>query len=264
MKKYLKSIAAMAVVSVMALGIAGCGSSDNKTDESSNANSEGTTTEEKDTLVVATNAEFPPYEYYEGQDIVGIDVEIMKAVGEKLGMEVTVEDMAFDSIIPAIQSGKADIGAAGMTVTEDRLANVDFTDTYCHASQAIIVNASNEEIKTADDLTGKTIGVQLGTTGDMYAGDVTENVERYNKGFEAAMAVAQGKIDAVVIDDQVAKSLAEGNDQLKVLDEPFTEEDYAIAVKKGNTELVEKINGALTELKEDGTIQSIIDKYIAE
>ena len=143
MKKYLKSIAAMAVISVMALGIAGCGSSDSKTDESSNANTEGTTTEEKDALVVATNAEFPPYEYYEGQEIVGIDVEIMKAVGEKLGMEVTIEDMAFDSIIPAIQSGKADIGAAGMTVTEDRLANVDFTDTYCHASQAIIVNASN-------------------------------------------------------------------------------------------------------------------------
>ena len=266
MKKYLKSIIAIAAISVMTLSLAACGS--NKTTEENNntttTEGENTTGGEKETLVVATNAEFPPYEYYEGQDIVGIDVEIMKAIGEKLGMEVTIEDMAFDSIIPAIQSGKADIGAAGMTITEDRLANVDFTDTYCHASQAIIVNAANEEIKTAADLEGKTIGVQLGTTGDMYAGDVTENVERYNKGFEAAMAVAQGKIDAVVIDDQVAKSLAEGNADLKVLEEPFTEEDYAIAVSKDNTELTEKINTALAELKEDGTIQSIIDKYITE
>ena len=172
--------------------------------------------------------------------------------------------MAFDSIIPAIQSGKADIGMAGMTVTEDRLANVDFTETYVHTSQAIIVNTDSDAIKSSADLEGKTIGVQLGTTGDTYAGDVTDKVERYNKGFEAAMALSQGKIDAVVIDESVAKALAEGTENLAVLDEPFTEEDYAIAVKKGNQELVDELNKAINELKEDGTLQSIVDKYIAE
>ena len=170
--------------------------------------------------------------------------------------------MAFDSIIPAILSGKADIGAAGMTVTEDRKASVDFTDTYVKASQVIIIKADNTEITGAADVEGKAIGVQLGTTGDLYASDVTDTVERYNKGFEAVQALAQGKIDAVIIDDQVAKALAADNADVKVLDEPFTEEEYAIAVKKGNTELVEQINAALAELKESGKLQEIVDKYI--
>lgn len=256
MKKYLKSIIAMATVSIMALSIVGCG---NGGDNNSSASGEDISV-----ITLATNAEFPPYEYYEGQEIVGIDVDFINAIGEKLGKEIVIEDMAFDSIIPAIQSGKADIGMAGMTVTEDRLANVDFTETYVHTSQAIIVNTDSDAIKSSADLEGKTIGVQLGTTGDTYAGDVTDKVERYNKGFEAAMALSQGKIDAVVIDESVAKALAEGTENLAVLDEPFTEEDYAIAVKKGNQELVDELNKAINELKEDGTLQSIVDKYIAE
>ncbi|MBO8434324.1 MAG: basic amino acid ABC transporter substrate-binding protein [Tyzzerella sp.] len=256
MKKYLKSIIAMATVSIMALSIVGCG---NGGDNNSSASGE-----DSSVITLATNAEFPPYEYYEGQEIVGIDVDFINAIGEKLGKEIVIEDMAFDSIIPAIQSGKADIGMAGMTVTEDRLANVDFTETYVHTSQAIIVNTDSDAIKSSADLEGKTIGVQLGTTGDTYAGDVTDKVERYNKGFEAAMALSQGKIDAVVIDESVAKALAEGTENLAVLDEPFTEEDYAIAVKKGNQELVDELNKAINELKEDGTLQSIVDKYIAE
>ena len=256
MKKYLKSIIAMATVSIMALSIVGCG---NGGDNNSSASGE-----DSSVITLATNAEFPPYEYYEGQEIVGIDVDFINAIGEKIGKEIVIEDMAFDSIIPAIQSGKADIGMAGMTVTEDRLANVDFTETYVHTSQAIIVNTDSDAIKSSADLEGKTIGVQLGTTGDTYAGDVTDKVERYNKGFEAAMALSQGKIDAVVIDESVAKALAEGTENLAVLDEPFTEEDYAIAVKKGNQELVDELNKAINELKEDGTLQSIVDKYIAE
>ena len=246
----------MATVSIMALSIVGCG---NGGDNNSSASGEDISV-----ITLATNAEFPPYEYYEGQEIVGIDVDFINAIGEKLGKEIVIEDMAFDSIIPAIQSGKADIGMAGMTVTEDRLANVDFTETYVHTSQAIIVNTDSDAIKSSADLEGKTIGVQLGTTGDTYAGDVTDKVERYNKGFEAAMALSQGKIDAVVIDESVAKALAEGTENLAVLDEPFTEEDYAIAVKKGNQELVDELNKAINELKEDGTLQSIVDKYIAE
>ena len=256
MKKYLKSIIAMATVSIIALSIVGCG---NSGDNNSSASGE-----DSSVITLATNAEFPPYEYYEGQEIVGIDVDFINAIGEKIGKEIVIEDMAFDSIIPAIQSGKADIGMAGMTVTEDRLANVDFTETYVHTSQAIIVNTDSDAIKSSADLEGKTIGVQLGTTGDTYAGDVTDKVERYNKGFEAAMALSQGKIDAVVIDESVAKALAEGTENLAVLDEPFTEEDYAIAVKKGNQELVDELNKAINELKEDGTLQSILDKYITE
>ncbi len=214
------------------------------------------------TLTMATNAEFPPYEFYDAGEVVGIDVEIAGAIAETMGKTLEVEDMAFDSIIPALSAGKADIGAAGMTVTEDRKASVDFTDTYVKASQVIIIKADNTEIAGPDDVEGKTIGVQLGTTGDIYASDVTDNVERYNKGFEAVQALAQGKIDAVIIDDQVAKALAADNADVKVLDTPFTEEEYAIAVKKGNTELVEQINAALTELKENGKLQEIVDKYI--
>lgn len=216
-----------------------------------------------DTLVMATNAEFPPYEYYEGNEIVGIDVEIAKAIAEKLGKELVIEDIAFDSIIPAVQSGKADMGVAGMTVREDRLKNVDFSDTYITASQVIIVHADNTDIASPDDLVGKTIGVQLGTTGDIYAEDIEDvTLERYNKGFEAVQALQQKKIDAVIIDDQPAAFFAAQNPDIKVIDEPFTVEDYAIAVKKGNTELLEKINEAIADLKESGKLQEIFDKYI--
>ncbi|USF30438.1 basic amino acid ABC transporter substrate-binding protein [Clostridium sp. MD294] len=271
MKKHLKTIFAFAMATTMIFAAVGCGSSsepasDEQNVQSTEGENEGeqaeTPSESGDVLVMATNAEFPPYEFYEGGDVVGIDVEIARAVAESMGKELHVEDMAFDSIIPALLSGKADIGAAGMTVTEDRKASVDFTDTYVKASQVIIVKSDNTEITGADSVEGKVIGVQLGTTGDLYASDVTDTVERYNKGFEAVQALSQGKIDAVIIDDQVAKALAADNADVKVLDEPFTEEEYAIAVKKDNAELVEEINAALTELKESGKLQEIVDKYI--
>ena len=214
------------------------------------------------TLVMATNAEFPPYEYYEGENVVGIDADIAAAVADKLGMELKIEDMAFDSIIPAVTSGKADIGLAGMTVTEDRLENVDFSDTYAHATQVVIVK-EDSDIASPDDLEGKKIGVQLGTTGDIYAGDIKDaTVERYNKGFEAVQALTQDKIDAVVIDGEPAKVFVKENEGLKMLDEAFTEEDYAIAVAKGNDELLDKINTALGELKDSGELDKIVDKYI--
>ena len=214
------------------------------------------------TLKVGTNAEFPPYEYYEGENVVGIDADIAAAVADKLGMELKIEDMAFDSIIPAVTSGKADIGLAGMTVTEDRLENVDFSDTYAHATQVVIVK-EDSDIASPDDLEGKKIGVQLGTTGDIYAGDIKDaTVERYNKGFEAVQALTQDKIDAVVIDGEPAKVFVKENEGLKMLDEAFTEEDYAIAVAKGNDELLDKINTALGELKDSGELDKIVDKYI--
>lgn len=221
-------------------------------------------------LIMATNAEFPPYEYHDssvtgpdGSDIVGIDAEIAGAIAENLGMELVIEDIAFDSIIPELQSGKADIGAAGMTVTEDRLMNVDFSDTYATAVQAIIVTGDSE-IAGPDDLAGKLIGVQQGTTGDIYASDDfgDENIERYPKGVDAVQALVQGKVDAVIIDNEPAKVFVGDNDGLKLLDTAYAEEEYAIAVKKGNTELLDQVNQAIQELKESGKLEEIVAKYI--
>ena len=170
--------------------------------------------------------------------------------------------MAFDSIIPAVQSGKADIGVAGMTVDPDRLENVNFSDTYAEASQVIIVK-EDSEIAGPDDLEGKTIGVQLGTTGDIYASDIKDaTVEQYNKGFEAVQALTQGKIDAVVIDGEPAKEFVKEAEGLKILDEPLTEEEYAIAIAKDNEELLKKVNEALSSLKESGKLDEIVGKYI--
>ena len=283
-----KQVLAMAMAAVMIGSLTACGSSANETtaaatEAATEAAAETTTAEETETesteeeteseeaeaaggvLTMATNAEFPPYEYHDGGEIVGIDVEIAEAIAEKLGMTLEIEDIAFDSIIPEVDSGKADIGVAGMTVSEDRLKNVDFSDPYTTASQVIIVK-EDSDIAGPDDLAGKYIGVQLGTTGDIYASDYEADgstIERYNKGFEAVQAMMQGKIDAVVIDLEPAKVFVSENEGIKILDEALTVEEYAIAVKKGNTELVEKINGALAELKDSGELQAIIDKYIS-
>lgn len=213
-------------------------------------------------LTMATNAEFPPYEYHEGDEIVGIDAEVAGLIAEKLGMTLEIEDMAFESVLAAVQTGKADIAMAGLTVTEDRLQTVNFTDSYATATQMIIV-AEGSEIASVGDLDGKTIGVQLGTTGDIYVEDIEgATIERYNKGFEAVQALTQGKVDAVVIDGEPAKVFVSQTEGLVLLDEPFTEEEYAIAIAKDNEELLEKVNTALNELKESGEFQKIVDKYI--
>lgn len=215
------------------------------------------------TLVMATNAEFPPYEYYEGGEIVGIDADIARAIAEDMGMELKIEDMAFDSIIAAVQSGKADFGAAGMTVTEDRLASVNFSDTYAEAKQVIIIKEGSE-IKSADDLTGKKVGVQLGTTGDILADEIEDGtVERYNKGAEAVMDLVGDRVDAVIIDNEPAKVFVSQNEGLTMIEDAYEAEQYAIAIAKDNTELVEKINASIANLKESGKLQEIIDKYIS-
>lgn len=240
MKKLL--ICLVSVVSVFCL--TACGkSSDNK-------------------LVMATNAAFPPYENVEGKEVVGIDPDIAQAIADDLGMELVIEDMAFDSIIAAVQSGKADIGMAGLTVTEDRKQNVNFSDPYTQAAQMIIVNEGSS-IQGPDDLVGLTVGVQLGTTGDIYAEDIENaTIERYSKGFEAVNALIQGKIDAVIIDKEPAKVFVSQSEGLVLIDEEFTVEDYAICVAKDNTELLDKINGSLKKLQESGKIDEIISKYI--
>ncbi len=222
-------------------------------------------TSNKDELVMATNAEFPPYEYHddETQKIVGIDVEICDAIANELGRKLVIEDMAFDSVLTSVQTGKADIGAAGLTITEDRLKNINFSTPYATAAQVIIV-PEGSDITTPDDLVGKKIGVQLGTTGDIYAEDIEDaTLERYNKGFEAIQALAQGKIDAVIIDNEPAKVFVSQNDGLYIIDEAFTYEEYAIAIAKDNDQLLNDVNAAIKKLKESGKLDEIVNKYIS-
>ena len=212
------------------------------------------------TLIMGTNAEFQPYEYRENNEVIGIDAEIGKAIADKLGMNFKIEDMAFDSIIPAIQSGKVSMGLAGMTVSDERKESV----------QAIIVKEGSK-IKTNKDLLKKganvKVGVQLGTTGDIYCTDDLKEagsgtVEEYNKGADAVQALVTGKIDCVVIDNEPAKAFVKANKGLKLLETAYKEEDYAIAVSKDKPELRKKINKALKELIDDGSVQKIINKYI--
>ena len=220
-------------------------------------------------LIMATNATFPPYEYHEGDKIVGIDAEIAKAIADKLGLELVIEDVAFDSIIAGVQAGKYDIGCAGMTVTEDRLKSVNFSTSYATGIQSIIVKEGSP-IKTIDDLVkGKyKVGVQSGTTGDIYMADAEnggvgeDRIDRYNNGNDAVVALMSGKVDAVCIDNEPAKAYVAANKGLTILETPFTEEKYAIAVNKSNEALLAAINKALEELTADGTIAKIIEKYI--
>jgi polar amino acid transport system substrate-binding protein len=257
----LKKFVATALAAVMALSLSACGEKSTESDATKAADSGSGS---KATLVMATNAAFEPYEYYDDNGtIVGIDAEVAALIAEELGMELQIEDMEFDSIITAVSSGKADMGMAGMTITEDRKKNINFTDTYATARQVIIVT-EDSDIKGAEDLADKTIGVQLGTTGDIYVSDEVEGatVERYNKGFEAVQALSQNKVDAVVIDNEPAKKFVEQQEGTKILDEAYTEEEYAIAIAKDNTELLDKVNAALEKLKEEGKIDEIVNKYI--
>ncbi len=219
-------------------------------------------------LTMATNATFPPYEYHEGDKIVGIDAEIAKAVADKLGLELVIEDVEFDSIIAGVQAGKYDIGCAGMTVTEDRLKSVNFSTSYATGIQSIIVKEGSP-IKTIDDLLkgNYKVGVQSGTTGDIYMSDsergVGENrIDRFKSGNDAVIALKAGKVDAVCIDNEPAKAYVAANSGLVILETPYTEEKYAIAISKDNEALLAAINKALDELTKDGTIAKIIEKYI--
>ena len=221
-------------------------------------------------LVMATNAAFPPYEYMEGGKIVGIDAEIAAAIAKKLGLELQIDDMEFDSITEAVKGGKADIGLAGMTVTEERKEEVDFTVSYATGVQVIIVTADSK-ITSVDDLFAEgamhTIGVQRNTTGDLYTTWDLEDagkakIERYSKGADAVQALKTGKVDCVVIDNEPAKAFVAAVDGLKILSTEYIQEQYAAAMNKNNKELYEAVNKALQELIADGTVKGIIDKYI--
>ncbi len=236
---------------------------------------------EGNVLVMATNASFPPYEFKDGDNFAGIDVEIAGKIAEKLGMTLEIKDVEFGSIIGGVQSGKFDMGMAGMTVTDERLESVNFTTSYATAVQVVIVKADSgytsvddffnldEEGNWVSVKEGVKIGVQQDTTGDIYASDTVEkwgfgadNVVRYKTGNEAVLALNAGKITAVIIDNEPAKAYVEQNEGLTILDGAYADEQYAICIAKDNTELLDKVNKVLGELIEDGTVQSIIDKYI--
>lgn len=246
MKKFLK-VASIVLVIAMLACFAACGGNGG----------------EKEKLTMATNAEFPPYEYVEGDKIVGIDAEIAGLIADKLGMELEIVDVAFDSIIPGVQSGKYDMGMAGLTVNDERLEKVNFSTSYATGIQAVIVKEGSD-IKSIDDIAGKKIGVQTSTTGDIYATDDygEDAITRYDNGAVAVQALLADKVDCVIIDNEPAKSYVAANEGLKVLDTEYTVEDYAICFAKENTELQEKVDGALKELIADGSVEKVIEKYI--
>ena len=275
----MKKLSAMLMAGAMMMSLAACGSSASSASseavsseaasEVASASSEAASAAELTTvtpgkLTMSTNAAFPPYESTDDNgNFVGIDIDVAAAIAEKLGLELQVDDMDFDAALLAAQNGKSDMVMAGVTVTEDRQLVMDFSDSYATGIQSIIVK-EDSDIASPDDLADKMIGTQRGTTGYIYCSDDfgDEHVTPYDNGLTAVQALVNGQVDAVVIDNAPAKEFVEANPGLKILDTAYAEEDYAIGVAKGNTAMLDAINGALEELKNDGTLQAIVDKYI--
>ena len=281
----MKKLTALLMGTAMVLSLAACGGSASSAASSEAASSEAASSEETSEaaseettdeaagevttvnagkLTMSTNAAFPPYEMTtDSGDLEGIDIEVAGAIAEKLGLELQVDDMDFDAALLATQSGKSDMVMAGVTVTDERQKVMDFSDTYAEGIQSIIV-PEDSDIASADDLTGKAIGTQRGTTGYIYCTDDfgEDNVIAYDDGLTAVQALNNGQVDAVVIDNAPAQEFVAANPGLKILDTAYAQEDYAIGVAKGNTQLLDAINGALEELQADGTLQAIVDKYI--
>lgn len=257
----MKKLFAVLLAAMMLLAMVACGN-----DTPDPAPTPDPTPDTK-TLYMATEGTFPPYEYYDGDKLVGIDVDVANAIAEKLGMKLEVVDIAFDSIVSGVQAGKYDMGMAGMTVNEERLEKVNFSDSYATGIQVVIVKEGGK-VKSLDDMAadGVVIGTQSGTTGFTYAsGDFgDEKVKGFTKTTDAVAALINGQVDCVMLDNEPAKALVAANADagLSILDTAYTVEDYAIAINKQNTDLLNQINAALAELKADGTLQGIIDQYI--
>ncbi len=279
MKKITRrSFMAAAGLTVAALALTACGGSSSTassaaassvassaaaSSEAASAAATELTTVEAGKLTMATNAAFPPYEMTtDAGKFEGIDIETAQAIADKLGLELQIDDMDFDAALLSVQQGKADIVMAGVTVTDERKAVMDFSDNYATGIQSIIV-PEGSDIASPDDLAGKKIGTQRGTTGYIYCSDDfgDENVVAYDDGLTAVQALNNGQVDAVVIDNAPAKEFVAANPGLVILDTSYAEEDYAIGMAKGSS-LEDAVNAALEELKADGTLQSIVDKYI--
>ena len=282
----MKKLTALLLGTAMVLSLAACGGSAStassepasseaaSSEETSEAASSEAASESADAaelttvtagnLTMSTNAAFPPYEMTaDDGSFEGIDIEVAAAIADKLGLELQVDDMDFDAALLAAQNGKSDMVMAGVTVTDERQKVMDFSDTYAEGIQSVIV-PEDSDIASVDDLAGKTIGTQRGTTGYIYCTDDfgEDSVVAYDNGLTAVQALNNGQVDAVVIDNAPAKEFVAANTGLKILDTAYAQEDYAIGVAKGNTALLDAINGALKELQADGTLQSIVDKYI--
>ena len=277
----MKKLSAVLMAGAMMMSLAACGSAASSAPASSEAvsseaasaeaasSSEAASAAELTTvtpgkLTMSTNAAFPPYESTDDNgNFVGIDIDVAAAIADKLGLELQVDDMDFDAALLAAQNGKSDMVMAGVTVTEDRQLVMDFSDSYATGIQSIIVK-EDSDIATPDDLADKMIGTQRGTTGYIYCSDDfgDEHVTPYDDGLTAVQALVNGQVDAVVIDNAPAKEFVAANPGLVLLDTSYAEEDYAIGMAKGNTALEDAVNAALEELKADGTLQSIVDKYI--
>lgn len=269
----MKKLIAMILALAMVLSLAACAASKGGASTDPVQTTEGTeaaatfTTVTEGKLTMATNAFFPPYEFYDGDKIVGIDAEIAAAIAEELGLELVITDMEFDSIITSVKGGSADFGLAGMTITEERLEEIDFSISYASGVQSIIVKEGSA-IKSVDDLYAEgaayKVGVQQGTTGDIYATDDfgSELVTAYSKGNEAVIALMGGDIDCVIIDNEPAKAFVANNEGLTILETSYADEDYAACISKENTELKKAIDAAILKLTEDGTIEAIIAEYI--
>ena len=269
-----RSFLAAAGLSVAALALTACGgsassvassvaSSASSAAASTSAAAGELTTVEAGKLTMATNAAFPPYEMTtDAGDFEGIDIETAQAIADKLGLELQIDDMDFDAALLSVQQGKADIVMAGVTVTDERKAVMDFSDSYATGIQSIIV-PEGSDIASPDDLAGKKIGTQRGTTGYIYCSDDfgDDAVVAYDDGLTAVQALKNGQVDAVVIDNAPATEYVAANPGLVILDTSYAEEDYAIGMAKGSA-LEDAVNAALEELKADGTLQSIVDKYI--
>ena len=264
--KNIKKLLALALAVLFVFSLAACGNNEstNVADSEAQTTTGELTTVTEGKLTMATNASFPPYEFYEGDYIVGIDAEIAALIADKLGLELEIADVEFSSIIPGVQANKYDMGMAGMTVTDERKEMVNFSDSYAKGVQVVIVK-EDSKIASIDDLEGKKIGVQESTTGDIYASDDfgEENVTKYANGNLAVEALKSGKVDCVIIDNEPAKAYVKANTGLKILDTSYADEDYAISFNKSNTVLQQKVNEALKELIADGSVQKIIDKYIS-
>ena len=271
-----RSFLAAAAVSAAALALTACGGSASTASSAASsvaASSEAAstsaaaaelTTVEAGKLTMATNAAFPPYEMTtDAGAFEGIDIDTAQAIADKLGLELQIDDMDFDAALLSVQQGKADIAMAGVTVTDERKNVMDFSDSYATGIQSIIV-PEGSDIASPDDLAGKKIGTQRGTTGYIYCSDDfgEDAVVAYDNGLTAVQALNNGQVDAVVIDNAPAKEFVAANPGLVLLDTSYAEEDYAIGMAKGNTALEDAVNAALEELKADGTLQSIVDKYI--
>ena len=251
----MKKLFAVLLSAMLLLAMAACGEQPQTPDD----------TQEPAVLHMATEGTFPPYEYYDNGQLVGIDIEVAGAIAEKLGMKLETTDIAFESIIPGVQAGKYDIGMAGVTVSEERLQQVNFSDSYATGVQVVIVKEGSK-VQSLDDMADAIIGTQSGTTGFIYAssdfGD--DHVKSFTKTTDAVEALKNGQVDCVLLDNAPAEALVDANPDagLSILETAYTVEDYAIAINKENTDLQAKINAALAELVADGTLQSIIDKYI--